>query len=177
MNLTFLYSLLLLLSPITRDISPSIYDIQIEALKGAPIDLSAYKGKKILIVNAPCMTPDDPQYAGLQQLSNKYSGKLVVIGVLTDNFDIAPGTRTNGYDYHKTQYKVTFPLGDKVSVRGETMAPIFQWLTTKRYNNFSDNKVKWNFQKYLINEQGELIAVFDPKVKPLSAEVIAAIEQ
>lgn len=178
MNLSFLFSLLLFFAPAKKeDVPASIYDIQVPALKGGDIDLSAYKGKKMLIVNTPCMTPDDPQYAALQQLSSRYAGKLVVIGVLADNFDLAPGTKIRGYDYHKTHYKVSFPLGDKVSVRGETMAPVFKWLTMKKYNNMKDNNVKWNFQKYLVDENGNLVAVFDPKVKPMSQEVIAAVEK
>lgn len=177
MKLSLLFSLLLFFTPVRKNIPASIYDIKVTALKGNDIDLSAYKGKKILIVNVPCLTPDARQYTALQQLSDKYPGKLVVIGVLTDNFDIEPGTKINKIDYHKMTYKVSFPLGDKVSVRGETMAPVFQWLTQKQYNGLKDSYVKWNFQKYLVDETGHLIAVFDPKVDPLSSQVTDAISK
>lgn len=177
MNPSLWLSLLLFFTPVKKDIPASVYDIKIAAFKGNEIDLAAYKGKKILIVNAPAMSVDDEQYAELETLYKKYSDKLVVIGVLADDFNIAPGTKVRGVDYHKNRYRVTFPLGDKASVRAPDMAPVFEWLTEKKYNNFKDSHVKWNFQKYLVNEQGELVAVFDPKVRPLSHEVTAAIEK
>ena len=175
MNLGAFIGLLLLFTPVKEDIPSSVYDFKIEAFKGAEIDLADFKGKKILIVNTPCTSLNDPQYAELEALSKKYSGKLVVIGVLSADYNIAPGTKP--VDYHKMRYKVSFPLADKQEVAGKEISPLFQWLAEKKYNNFKENHVKWNFQKYLINEEGKLIAVFDPKVKPLSRQVTNAIEQ
>ena len=154
----------------------SVYDFKIAAFKGADIDLSAYRGKKVLIVNAPCMSVDDIQYRELEALYQQYKGKLVVIGILTYDFNIAPGTKMDR-DYHKMDYKVTFPLSTRVQVSGPEQAPLFQWLTHKELNKFKDSYVKWNFQKYLLDENGKLIAVFDPKVRPLSKQVTGAIEQ
>lgn len=176
MKLSLLFNLLLFFAPLKKEIPASIYDIKVAAFKGGEIDMAAYKGKKILVVNAPCMSPYDPQYRELEALSKKYSGKLVVVALLADDFNIAPGSKQGG-DYHKTNYKVSFPLGEKVSVRSPDMSPLFQWLTEKKYNNFKDSHVKWNFQKYLVNEKGDLVAVFDPKIKPLSQQVTDAIEK
>ncbi len=154
----------------------SIYDFKIAAFKGADIDLSIYKGKKVLIVNAPCMSVDDIQYRELEALYQKYKGKLVVIGILTYDFNIEPGTKMNR-DYRKNEYKVTFPLSTRVQISGPEQTPIFQWLTQKKLNSFRDYPVKWNFQKYLLDENGKLIAIFDPKVRPLSREIATAIEK
>ncbi len=175
MNFSALLSLLLLFTPVKKDIPVSIYDFKMAAFKGAEIDLSAYKGKKMLIVNVPCTSVNDPQYAELERLSKKYKGKLVVIGVLADDYNIAPGSKAG--DHHALHYNVTFPLADKVQVAGKDIDPLFRWLAEKKYNNFRENHVKWNFQKYLINEEGKLIGIFDPKVKPLSSQITGAIEK
>ena len=101
----------------------------------------------------------------------------MIIGILADDFGLPPGYKKRTVPYEAKDYNVTFPLASKVLIRGNDMSPVFQWLTEKKYNNFKDSYVKWNFQKFLINENGALIAVFDPKIQPMSPEVIAAIEQ
>ena len=90
---------------------------------------------------------------------------------------IEPGTNEEIATFCNKNYSVSFPMAAKISVKGDDTAPIYQWLTQKRYNNFQDSDVKWNFQKYLINEKGQLVAVFDPKTLPESAEVTGAIEK
>lgn len=172
-----LFNLLLLFSPGATDIPSSIYDFKVASINGGnEIDLSAYKGKKILIVNVPSQLVTDRQYAELNELQKKYQDKLVVIGFLADEFGIAPGSKQRHADY-RTDYNVSFPMTSKTQIRGANMSPVFKWLTSKQYNKLKDSEVKWNFQKYLINEQGELVAVFDPKVRPANAAIIAEIEK
>ncbi len=156
----------------------SIYDINIEALDGGAINLSKYKGKKILIVNTASKCGYTPQYEGLEKLYEKYKEKLVVIGFPSNNFMFQePGDAKKIRDFCTKNYGVTFPMAAKIDVKGKDMHPLYVWLTQKKYNAYSDNAVKWNFQKYLIDEKGKLVNMFAPGVEPMSAEVIAAIEK
>jgi glutathione peroxidase len=161
--------------PASGDVPANIYDFKISALKGGTIDLAKYKGKKILIVNTPIDADNAYQYADLESTYQQYKDKLVIIGCMAPDFAIEPGSRKDNLVHRERNYNVSFPLTDKVLVRGDDMSPLFKWLTEQKYNHLKDNEVKWDFQKYLINERGELVAIFDPKVKANSPEVIAAI--
>ncbi len=153
----------------------SIYDFKVAALKGGVIDLSQFKGKKMLIVNTPEERDFANQYAELEELSKKYQGNLVVIGVVTDDFQIEPGSKKN--PSREKNYNVTFPLAAKMYVKGSEIAPLYKWLSDKKYNNFQDTEVGWDFEKFLINENGKLVAVFDPRVRAQNRELVAAIEK
>jgi len=160
------------------ELPKSIYDFKVPALTGGTIDFSQFKGKKILIVNTASKCGHTPQYDALEKLYEKYKGKLVIVGFPANNFLFQePGSNEKIAEFCKLNYGVTFPMAAKISVKGRSMAPIYEWLTQKEYNGYADSKVKWNFQKYLINEQGELVAVFDPSTLPDSPEVISAIEK
>jgi len=161
----------------SNDVVPkSIYDFKVTARDGSTIDFSQYRGKKILIVNTPIENDYKAQYRELDALYQKYKGKLVVIGFLADDFEIRPGSKKSPANVEK-HYNVTFPLAAHVLVRTDDMAPIFKWLTEKQYNNYEDNEVKWDFQKYLINEKGELVQIFDPTIRPNDPSIVAAIEK
>jgi glutathione peroxidase len=150
----------------------SIYDFKVESLDGSTIDFAKFKGKKILIVNTASKCGYTPQYEGLEKLSKQYKDKLVVVGFPANNFLFQePGNNSDIKSFCQKNYGVTFQMAKKISVKGKDMHPIYVWLTQKKYNNFSDNSVKWNFQKYLIDEQGKLIEVFAPGVEPMSAEL------
>jgi glutathione peroxidase len=156
----------------------SVYDIKIEALEGGSINLSQYKGKKILIVNTASRCGYTPQYEGLQKLYDTYKDNLVIIGFPANNFLFQePGTSTEIKTFCQKNYGVTFPMASKISVKGKDTHPLYVWLTQKKYNKFSDNSVKWNFQKYLLDEKGDLIQVFAPSVEPMSDEILKAIKQ
>lgn len=156
----------------------SIYDFKVDALEGGSIDLAAYKGKKILIVNTASKCGYTPQYEGLEKLYEKYKSNLVVIGFPANNFMFQePGDNAEIKTFCQKNYGVTFPMAAKISVKGKKMHPIYVWLTQKKYNQFSDNSVKWNFQKYLIDEKGNLVGVFAPGVDPMSEEIIKAINK
>ena len=160
------------------EIPKSIYDFKVPALDSSIIDFSQFKGKKILIVNTASNCGHTHQYKELQDLYVKYKGKLVIVGFPANNFLFQePGSNKTIAEFCHQNYGVTFPMSQKISVKGRSMAPIYKWLTEKQYNGFEDSKVTWNFQKYLINEEGRLVAMFGPKMMPDSPEIIAALEQ
>lgn len=160
------------------DIPKSIYDFKVEGLTGGTIDFSQFRGKKILIVNTASECGYTPQYEGLENIYEKYKDRLVIVGFPSNDFgQQEPGSNKEIASFCQKNYGVTFPMAAKIDVKGDNMAPIYQWLTKKEYNNYESSTVKWNFQKYLINENGELIAIFFSKIKPESAEVTRAIEQ
>src|SRR5215216_3904120 len=151
----------------------SIYDFKVEGLEGGTIDLSQYKGKKIMIVNTASKCGNTPQYAELEELYKKYKNKLVIIGFPANNFGgQEPGTKEEISEFCKRNYGVTFPMADKVSVKGADIAPIFQYLTDEAKKLGVEDPVKWNFTKFLIDENGKLIAVINNKVKPMSPDVL-----
>lgn len=156
----------------------SIYDFKVKSLDGGVIDFSAFKGKKILIVNTASKCGYTPQYKQLEALYEKYKEQLVIIGFPANNFLFQePGSNKEIKAFCTANYGVTFPMAEKISVKGKNMAPIYRWLTQKKYNHFSDSAVKWNFQKYLIDEKGNLIQVFAPGVEPDAEEITKAITQ
>ncbi len=181
MTLHFLlmFKFLFCFTPVKTDAIPkSIYEFKVPGLTKGTVDFSKYKGKKILIVNTASQCGNTPQYSDLEALSKKYEGKLVIVGFPANNFGAQePGSNQEIAEFCQKNYSVTFPMAAKISVKGDDMAPIYHWLTEKAHNNFQDSEVKWNFQKYLIDEKGNLVAVFAPKTKPMSPEIIAAIEK
>lgn len=155
----------------------SIYDFKVVSLDGGEINLADFKGKKILIVNTASKCGYTPQYAGLEELYKQHKDKLVVIGFPANNFLFQePHSNEKIQSFCKKNYGVTFPMAAKIDVKGKDMHPLYVWLTEKKYNGFSDNSVKWNFQKYLIDEKGRLIEVFAPGVEPLSEEILSKLK-
>jgi glutathione peroxidase len=152
----------------------TIYDFKVTALDGSTIDFAKFRGKKIMIVNTASKCGKTPQYAGLQRLYEKYGDKLVIVGFPANNFFFQePGSNQDIKSFCSTNYRITFPMAAKISVRGSNKAPIYRWLTKKRYNHFADSRITWNFQKYIINEQGQLIAIFPPGTPPENEDIIA----
>lgn len=156
--------------------SKSIYDFKVEALNGDTIDFAGFKGKKILIVNTASKCGFTPQYEGLEALYEKYKDKLVVVGFPANNFfSQEPGSNATIDEFCKKNYGVTFPMAAKISVKGKNIAPIYEWLCNKEQNGVMDAKVSWNFNKFLLDEHGKLIAHFKSKVKPMSEEIISKL--
>ena len=150
----------------------SIYDFKVQSLEGKSINLSKYKGKKILIVNTASKCGFTPQYAELQKLYDTYKGKLVVLGFPANNFkEQEPGTNSEIQEFCKKNYGVTFPMAGKVSVKGDDIHPLFKYLTEEAHKMNIEDPIKWNFTKFLIDEKGKLVAVFPSKVKPMSEEI------
>lgn len=154
----------------------NIYAFKVQGIDGASIDFAKFKGKKILIVNTASRCGYTPQYEALESLYKAYKGKLVIVGFPANNFGAQePGTNEEIVAFCKKNYGVSFPMAAKISVKGADQAPIYKWLTQKALNGFQDSEVKWNFQKYLIDEKGHLIAVFMSDVTPDSAVLKAAL--
>ena len=151
----------------------SIYDFKVPGLDGNDIDLSAYKGKKIMIVNTASFCGNTPQYAELEKLYETYKDKLVIIGFPANNFGAQePGSNGEIKEFCTKNYGVTFPMADKISVLGDDIAPIYKYLSEQAAQKGLADPVKWNFGKFLIDEKGILIATFSPKTKPMSEEVL-----
>jgi len=151
----------------------TVYDFKVPALDGGTIDLSAYKGKKILIVNTASKCGFTPQYADLEKLYDKYKDKLVIVGFPANDFGgQEPGTNTEIKEFCQKNYGVTFPLAAKSDVVGDNTSPLFKYLTEEAIKLGTPAPViKWNFTKFLIDENGKLIAVFNSKVTPMSDEI------
>jgi glutathione peroxidase len=149
----------------------SVHEFKVQTIDGKTLALKKFKGKKVLIVNTASKCGYTPQYAELQKLSEQYKGKLVVIGFPANNFkDQEPGSSLEIKQFCKQNYGVTFTLGEKVSVKGEDMAELFKYLTSADNPDFTGD-IKWNFEKFLIDENGKLIHRFRSAVKPLSPEL------
>jgi glutathione peroxidase len=171
---------LMLLSALLFVAPKGIYDFKVEALDGKKkINFSDYKGKKILIVNTASKCGLTPQYEGLEALYQKYKGQLVIVGFPANNFNgQEPGTNEEIQQFCTSNYSVTFPMSSKISVKGDDIHPLYKWLLAEsKAKNFTPDQVTWNFQKYLLDEKGNLVAVFPPKTLPMSPEVTAAIEK
>ena len=150
----------------------SIYDFKVLALNGDTIDLAAFKGKKILIVNTASKCGFTPQYEGLEQLYQKFKDRLVVIGFPCNNFlSQEPGSNEKIKAFCTKNYGVSFQKKKKISVKGKNIAPIYKWLCNKSENGVMDAKISWNFNKFLLDENGKIIAWFPSKVTPMSAEI------
>ena len=150
----------------------SIYDIEINSLQGKPINLSLFKGKKILFVNVASKCGFTPQYKELQKLHNIYEESLVVIGVPCNQFGKQePGNSSEINEFCQVNYGVSFLITEKISVKGNEQHPLYSWLTKKNENGRKNSSVKWNFQKYLINEDGELIDYYYSITSPTSSKI------
>ena len=152
----------------------SFYDFKVKTLEGKDFDFSTLKGKKVMIVNTASKCGYTPQYKDLEELFTQFGGSdFVIIGFPANNFaGQEPGTASEIREFCTVNYGVTFPMMEKISVKGNDMHPIYQWLTSKAKNGIMDSEVKWNFQKYLIDENGKLQDVIYSKEKPNSEKVI-----
>lgn len=151
----------------------SIYNISINSLTGEKIDLKQFKGKKILFVNVASECGFTPQYADLQKLSETYKDKLVVIGVPCNQFGgQEPGSASQIQSFCSKNYGVEFLITEKVDVKGDKQHPLYAWLTKKEINNVDSSTVKWNFQKYLVSENGNFIDFYYSITKPLSNKIV-----
>lgn len=152
----------------------SIYKFKVEDLEGKEFDFSSLKGKKIMVVNTASKCGLTPQYKDLQALYEEYKDKgLVIIGFPANDFmKQEPGTNEEIGAFCEKNYGVTFPMMSKISVKGKEMHPLYQFLTQKAQNGLQDSDVEWNFQKYLLNEKGELEKVISPRTSPKDKEIL-----
>jgi Glutathione peroxidase len=157
----------------------SFYDFTVTDINGKAFSMSSLKGYKVMIVNVASKCGYTPQYEELQKLYDRYKdNNFVIVAFPANNFgNQEPGTNAEIKEFCRVNYGVTFPMMQKISVKGEDQAPIYKWLTQKSENGVIDQEVTWNFQKYLIDENGKLSAVYLPKISPLDEKIIAWIEQ
>lgn len=151
---------------------PGIYDFKVPGLEGGTIDFSKYKGKKIMIVNTASKCGNTPQYNDLEKLYEKYKDKLVIIGFPANNFaGQEPGSNNEIAEFCKKNYGVSFPMAEKISVKGDDIAPLYKYLVAEAAKKGFTDPVKWNFTKFLLDENGQLITVIHNKTSVLSDEV------
>jgi len=157
--------------------SQTIYQFKVTDLYGKEFDFSTLKGKKLLIVNTASECGLTPQYKDLEAIYSKYKDKnFVIIGFPANNFGSQePGSNVQIAKFCQMNYGVTFPMMSKISVKGKDIHEVYQFLTQKDKNGLQDSQVEWNFQKYLINEEGELIKVLSPRVLPTDSEIVGWI--
>lgn len=157
--------------PMTKE---TIYQFKVKDLYGEEFDFSKLKGKKIIVVNTASKCGLTPQYKDLEALYKEYKDKgVVVVGFPANDFaGQEPGTNEEIGAFCQQNYGVTFPMMNKITVKGKEMSPVYQFLTQKSKNGLQDSDVEWNFQKYLINEKGELEKVISPRTLVTDAEVI-----
>lgn len=157
---------------------PAVLNYKMKTLDGKDADLSQYQGKVLLVVNVASQCGYTPQYEALEKLHEKYADKgLVVLGVPANEFKHQePGSNEEIAKFCSSKYGVKFPMLSKVVVKGEGITPLYQYLTSKETDPKFHGDIKWNFTKFLIGRDGEVVARFEPKVKPDSEEVTKAIE-
>ena len=162
----------------TTNAQESIYDIEINDISGNPIDLKQFRGKHILFVNVASECGFTPQYAGLEELHQQFKENLVVIGLPCNQFGgQEPGTEKEVQQFCTKNFGVSFLLTEKIEVKGEGKHQLYNWLTDKKKNGKSSSSVKWNFQKYVVDEKGEFVNYFYSTTKPMSLKITSLLKQ
>jgi glutathione peroxidase len=167
-----------LTSFIMKEDKKTLYDFKAKTIDGKDFDFSSLKGKKVMIVNTASLCGFTPQYADLEKLYQQYGGEhFTIIGFPANNFGSQePGSNTEIHQFCTKNYNVTFQMMEKISVKGDDMHPLYQWLTEKSENGMQDAPVQWNFQKFLIDENGNWAGVALSKESPLSERIVAWIK-
>lgn len=154
----------------------SVYDFTMTSIDGQDISLEKYKGKKILIVNTASECGYTPQYEGLQNLHEAHGDKVAILGFPANNFGgQEPGSDLEIQKFCKANYGVTFQMFSKISVKGDDMHPLYQWLSDKSKNGWNEDAPGWNFCKYLIDEDGKLVKYYGSGIKPMSDDIVKEI--
>jgi len=167
------------INPKTSKPMQSFFELEALSIDGKPVSMSAFKGKKIMIVNVASRCGYTSQYTELQALYEKYKGQnFVILGFPCNQFmGQEPGSEEEIQSFCQKNYGVTFPLFSKIDVKGSEQHPIYQWLTQKSKNGVEDAKVSWNFNKFLIDEQGHYLLHLESGAKPMDAEILSWIEE
>ena len=170
---------MLFLASAIRGAGKTVFDYTLNTIDGQPAPLSAYKGKVVMLVNVASRCGFTPQYTALESIYERYKKRgFVIIGIPANNFGAQePGTNQEIKTFCQSKYNVTFPMMSKVSVKGDDKTPLYQYLTDKSANPKTGGDIQWNFTKFLVGPDGQIIARFEPKVTPDSPEVTGAIEQ
>jgi len=157
----------------------NVFDFTLNSIEGQPTPLASYKGKVVLLVNVASRCGFTPQYAALEATYEKYKDRgLVIVGIPANNFGAQePGSNEEIKKFCSAKYNVKFPMMAKISVKGEDQAPLYQFLTDKSANPRTGGDIQWNFTKFLVGPDGQILARFEPDVTPDAPQVTAAIEK
>lgn len=157
----------------------TFYDFTVNTINGESFNLAQLKGKKVLVVNTASRCGLTPQYAQLQELYEKFGGdKFTIIGFPANNFmNQEPGSNEEIAEFCETNYGVTFLMMEKISVKGDDIHPLYAWLTQKSQNGVIDAEVSWNFQKFMVDENGRLVDYAAPRERPMSEKIVSWINQ
>ncbi|PKP38974.1 MAG: glutathione peroxidase [Bacteroidetes bacterium HGW-Bacteroidetes-15] len=179
MRILILLSIMAFSVSVVNAQSKSLYDFTVKTIEGESFPLSQLKGKKVMVVNTASKCGLTPQYELLEKLYKQYKGQnFVIIGFPANNFmGQEPGSNADILEFCTANYGVTFQMMEKISVKGDDIHPLYQWLTSKKENGVVDADVTWNFQKFLIDEQGNVVKSFSPRTKPNDEEIINWITQ
>lgn len=154
----------------------SFYNFKMKDINGKEVDFSSFKGKKLLLVNVASKCGYTKQYAQLQELYAKHGDKIVILGFPANNFGgQEPGSNEEIKEFCSTEYGVTFPMFEKISVKGFDKHPLYRWLSDAKMNGWNNEEPSWNFCKYFINEKGELVKFFSSSVTPLDEQILKLI--
>jgi glutathione peroxidase len=177
-KITILFFTVLFSVIVMAQTGKTLHSFETKTVDGKPFKLDQLKGKKVLVVNVASKCGLTPQYEELEKLYKKYGGdKFIIIGFPANNFlSQEPGTNAEIKEFCTKNYGVTFPIMSKISVVGDDIDPIYKWLTLKNENGVMDAPVSWNFQKFMIDENGKLVDFAKPKDKPMSEKIITWIE-
>jgi glutathione peroxidase len=155
----------------SQPVPDSLYDLKINSLAGKPVDMSSYRGKKLLIVNTASKCGKTPQYAGLEELHKKFGDRVTVLGFPANNFLWQePGRNEEIAEFCQKNYGVDFQMFEKISVKGRDQHPLYHWLESK-----TGHKPDWNFSKYLVNENGTEVIFFKSSVEPLDNQIVSKL--
>lgn len=173
-KINLLLSLALFFFGVSSFAQNSLHDFTVKSIDGNEFKLSQLKGKKVLVVNTASKCGFTSQYEQLEELYKTYKDQdFIIIGFPANNFKSQePGTNEEIKTFCQVNYGVTFPMMSKISVKGDDIHPLYVWLTTKEQNGVMDSHVKWNFQKYLIDEKGQLVKTLSSKTSPLDDEIV-----
>ena len=169
--------IIMILTSTLSQAKESFYDIKLNDINGKQIDLKSFEDKYILFVNVASKCGFTSQYTDLEKLHQQYQNDLVVIGLPCNQFGgQEPGNAEEIKNFCSSNYGVTFIISEKIEVKGEGMHPLYQWLTQKELNGKISSTVKWNFQKYVVDKNGELLNYFYSMTGPLSNKITSLIE-
>ncbi|MFZ4398649.1 MAG: glutathione peroxidase [Bacteroidales bacterium] len=178
-KITLIALLILSMGVFAQGKKKNLYSFDVKTIDGQKFDMSTLKGKKVLVVNTASKCGLTPQYKQLEELNKMYgnSSRFVIIGFPANNFLAQePGTNEEIKSFCEKNYGVTFQMMEKISVKGADIHPLYKWLTSKKENGVMDAEVQWNFQKFMIDEDGNLVDMIPPKESPLSEKVIIWIK-
>lgn len=177
-NMKTLLSIIFLITALTINAQQNLHSFSVKTIDGEEFNLASLKGKKVLVVNTASRCGLTPQYKELQQLYLKYGGdNFEIIAFPANNFlNQEPGTNEEIQEFCSREYEITFPVMEKISVKGDDINPLYKWLTTKELNGKFDAAVTWNFQKFMIDENGNLVDFCSPRTNPLDEKIVNWIE-